>query len=483
MRSPQAPLLSPHHPRGRWRRRLALIALVVGALLASSVNAAAQTNSTVGDDASQSAQQVADPAVAFYAAEYGVTESEAIRRLDRIDPIQDILASLRELESTRIAGWGIDHVGPFTGWVWLTGDAVPKPGSTAIADAHDDIEIRTDATHTLAELLEAQARFGDGSGVGPVGRVDDRTPVADYSDAVTFTAPDMDTNALHIGIDPTLLRRVEPSELQGPDGGVGPVGNTDAPATPTTATDAELAALAAKMTAAYQGRIKVAYSIVDGRGYVDTARFEGGRSMSTCTAGFAARERSTRTYGIITAGHCQSSQVMNGVTLPWLKGYASVQADAQLHKIPTGDGHVLTSDFVCSQHSPYTCTVSGDISRYRMRGQIACHTGMASGTSCGTVDNVYFKPTYNGACLDSDWGLSVDCHNLFVRVQGSTLRQCVGDSGGPWFRRNTAYGIHKGGTDRFDCVQTNKVAWFSGIREVESFLNVDILIGNVVTLG
>ncbi len=469
--------------RSRWRWRAALVVIITGALLASSVSASAQTGSPVGGGPDSDAQQVNDPAVAFYVAEYGVSEAEAIRRLDRLDPLQDFLATIRELETVRVAGWGIDHVGTFVGWVWLTGDTPPQPASVVVADAHDDVEIRTGAAHSLAELLEAQDRFGSGSGIGPVGRVDDQAGAADYSDAVAFTAPDMDTNALHIGIDPALLRSVEPSEFQSPDGGIGPVGNANAPATPTTATDAEVAALAAQMTAAYQGRINVAYSIVDGRGYADTARFEGGRSMSTCTSGFAARERSTRTYGIITAGHCRSSQVMNGVTLPWLKGYASVQADAQLHEVPTGAGHVLTSDFVCSQHSPHTCTVSGDISRYRMRGQIACHTGMASGTSCGTVDNVYFKPTYNGACLDSDWGLSVDCHNLFVRVQGSTLRQCVGDSGGPWFRRNTAYGIHKGGTDRFDCVKKNKVAWFSGIREVETFLNVDILIGNVVTLG
>ncbi len=478
-----SPTRPSQYSRNRWLRRAALVVTVVGALLASSVSASAQTGSSAGGDAIPDAQQVDDPAVGFYVAEYGVTEAEAARRLNRIDPMQDLLASIRELEMLRLAGWGVDHAGTFSGWVWLTGDAPPKPASSAIADAHDDIEIRTGATHTLAELLAAQDRFGNGSGIGPVGRVDDQTSIADYSAAITFTAPDMDTNALHIGIDPVLLRPVEPPELHGPRNGIGPVGGTGDPAASTSATDAALTALAAQMTTAYQGHISVAYSFVDGRGYADTARFEGGRAMSNCTSGFAARERSTQTYGIITAGHCQSSQVMSEVTLPWLKGYASVQADAQLHKIPTGNGHVLTSDYVCSQYSPYTCTVSADISRYRMRGQIACHTGMASGTSCGTVDNVYFKPTYNLACRDSEWGLSVACHNQFVSVNGGELRQCFGDSGGPWFRRNTAYGIHKGGTDAADCVAKNKVAWFSGIREVEDFLNVDILVQNVVTLG
>jgi len=361
----------PHSPsKSRWRRRTAFAVMLAVALLASSVSAGAQGGDPAIDDTQtpgaeavtpSDAAQVADPAVASYAAEYGVTEAEATRRLDRIQPMQDILASIRELESSRVAGWGIDHAGTFTGWVWLTGDAPAIQASAAIADAHDDIEIRIGATHTLAELLEAQDSFGNGSIIGPVGRVDDQTPATDYSAAVTFTAPDMGTNTLHIGIDPALLRTVEPSELQGPGGGIGPVGSTGAPAAPTSATDAELAALAAQMTTAYRGRIGVAYAVVDGRDHADLATFDGGRAMSACTSGFAARQRSTGNYGIITAGHCRFGITMHGVALPWVVGYASRTADAQFHRIPSGSGHQLRSDYLCRQYRLNVCTVQGDV--------------------------------------------------------------------------------------------------------------------------
>lgn len=463
------------------------------ALLASSVSAGAQGGDPSIDDtqspgaeaaAPSDATQPADPAVASYATEYGVTEVEASRRLDRIQPIQDILASIREVEFSRVAGWGIDHAGTFAGWVWLTGDAPAGETSTAIADAHDDVEIRTGATHTLAELLKAQDSFGNGSSVGPVGRVDDQNSITDYSAAVTFTAPDMDTNTLHIGIDPALLRSAEPQELQGPGGGVGPVGSTGAPTVPDSATDVELAALAAQMAAAYQGHIDVAYTVVDGRNLAEDAMFDGGRTMRTCTSGFAARHSTTQTYGIITAGHCSDVQRMHGVSLPWVTGYESTTADAQFHSIPTGSGHQVRSEFAYTEHSPPRVrVVRGTEVRTSMRGDFVCHTGRRSGVSCGTVTHIYYQPQNAGACAASELGGSAECGAYFVRVHGTALQSCEGDSGGPWYRGTTAYGIHKASNSRNNCTKLGVAAVFSSIDEVETFLGVDVLVANNVTLG
>ena len=484
----------PPHPlrHGRRRRRAAFALVLALALLASTVSAGAQSagpavdntrSPDAGPTTASSAEQSTDPAAVSYASEYGVTEAEAARRLDRIQPMQEVLASIRKLESSRVAGWGIDHADSFTGWVWLTGADPAIAAAKAIADAHSDIEIRTGAKHTLTQLLAAQDRFGNGSSIGPVGRVDDQTPIADYSAAVTFTAPDMDTNTLHIGIDPALLRPAEPTELQGPGGGTGPVGSTGAPTAPDSATDAELAALAAQMTAAYHGRMTVAYAIVDGRDHADLAMFDGGRAMSTCTSGFAARQHSTGDYGIITAGHCSASQAMHSVSLPWVTGYKGTTADAQFHSIPSGSGHQLRSDYLCRQYRLNVCTVHGDVAISQMYADWVCHTGKNTGTTCGRVDYIYFRPTGSNACLDSEFGAPVQCAARFVRVHSSSLKGCLGDSGGPWFRRNTAYGILKGGTDRDDCVSANKSLWFSAIREVETFLGVDVLVNNNVTIG
>lgn len=485
----------PPHPRrhGRRRRRTAFALMLAVALLASSVSAGAQGGDSAIDDsqtpgtgavAVSNADQPADPAVTSYAAEYGVTEAEATRRLGRIQPIQDLLASIREVESARVAGWGIDHAGTFSGWVWLTGDAPAGETSTAIADAHDDVEIRTGATHALAELLEAQDSFGNGSSIGAVGRVDDQTSVTDYSAAVTFTAPDMGTNTLHIGVDPALLRSAEPLELQGPSGGIGPVGNTGAATTPDSATDAELAALAAQMTAAYQGHIGVAYTVVDGRNLAEDAMFDGGRAMMTCTSGFAARHSTTQTYGIITAGHCSDVQRMHGVSLPWVTGYESTTADAQFHSIPTGSGHQLRSEFAYTEHSPPRVrVVRGTEVRTSMRGDFVCHTGRRSGVSCGTVTHIYYQPQNAGACAASELGGSAECGAYFVRVHGTALQSCGGDSGGPWYRGTTAYGIHKSSNSQNNCTTLGVVAVFSSIDEVETFLSVDVLVANNVTLG
>lgn len=124
--------------------------------LASSITAAAVATSAVTADAQADTGEAVDIAVASYASDYGVTNQEAQRRLDRIQPPQELMASIRGLEAARLAGWGIDHTGTFTGWVWLTGDQPPTADAASIADTHTDVQIRTGATHTLTELLAAQ---------------------------------------------------------------------------------------------------------------------------------------------------------------------------------------------------------------------------------------------------------------------------------------------------------------------------------------
>ena len=115
----------PHPPRARRLRWLALAAVTAAAAVASSsATAGAQTGT----------QDPADVAVASYASDYNVTHTEAQRRLDRIQPLQDILAEIRSHETERLAGWGIDHTAAFTGWVWLTGDQPPTADAAAAAE-------------------------------------------------------------------------------------------------------------------------------------------------------------------------------------------------------------------------------------------------------------------------------------------------------------------------------------------------------------
>lgn len=75
------------------------------------------------------------------------------------------------------------------------------------------------------------------------------------------------------------------------------------------------------------------------------------------------------------------------------------------------------------------------------------------------------------------------CHNVFVRVHGPDLQACRGDSGGPWYSGNKAYGIHKASNSGNDCTLEGVYAAFSAIDEVEEFLDAEILINNNVTIG
>ena len=455
----------------RWTRRLTAAGIAVAV--------AASTNLAAASAESDTAASV-DPAVASYASDYSVTVQEAQRRLNRIQPIQEILASTRDLEVDRLAGWGIDHSGTFNGWVWLTGNQPPTAGAASIASAHADVEIRTGATHSYAALLAAQDGLG---AVGPTGRVNDGSG-SDVWSIVTFTDVDMRANGIEIGIDPALGMSV-------------PGGLTDT--VEPSVTDAALQAKATEVAGILRDRIPVRFAVVDGVGPA-AEEFAGGEQIGLCTAGFAAQETGgRRRYGIITAGHCgadgpneNETFTMHGVTLPFVYGWASVTADAQFHEIPTGSSHVLHDDYICNYSRNVRCDVSGTKARrdmgkrYKNRfvGDYVCHAGRKTHVTCGNVTSINYQPNYDNACLDAS-GNETRCYNVFVKVSGSTLESCGGDSGGPWYRSGVAYGIHMGHSPSKDNCNDPSVsfAFFSAIREVESFLGVEILTDGSVTVN
>ena len=85
-----------------------IIGVVVAAVLAASLTAGDWPFPGEATAQSGSSESV-DPAVKFYALDYSVSTQEARRRLDRIQPLQTLMASIRAHERSRVAGWGIDH--------------------------------------------------------------------------------------------------------------------------------------------------------------------------------------------------------------------------------------------------------------------------------------------------------------------------------------------------------------------------------------
>ena len=147
--------------------------------------------------------------VASYSSTHGVLPSEAERRLGRIPQMEEILASLRNAEPHRTAGWGIDRADPymrigdsFVAWLWLTGDDPPSPQAKALAAEHPDIEFRIGASVTYAQLQSAQQQFGDGNGIYlPRDTLDGAVQAIELSEAVAWTWINHRSNALEIAID------------------------------------------------------------------------------------------------------------------------------------------------------------------------------------------------------------------------------------------------------------------------------------------
>lgn len=140
----------------------------------------------------------------------------------------------------------------------------------------------------------------------------------------------------------------------------------------------------------------------------------GGLALRTCTSGFSVIYYPTGAKGITTAGHCSDYQTYNGTVLPYQWGTTGGIYDVQWHTAPgfgvrnwvwdgSGTRYIFDKRFRSSQAV----------------GQLVCKYGMTTGYACGYIADTAFD------------GVNIRVAN--TPVQG-------GDSGGPWFLGNTAYG-------------------------------------------
>ncbi len=393
-----------------------------------------------------------------YARDYSVTVDEAWRRLSRIALLQEAMGSIRALEGSRVAGWGIDHGEGFGAWVWLAGDDEPSVEAARVAAAHDDVEIRTGATHTYEELLAVQDR------IDPTLITDDPETSSKIAAMVVYTGIDMAANSVKIAIDT--------------DAGSGR-SRRDAP--PEHESDTEgFAAEAVLLGKALQKHTGVEVTVTDASGFATNANFRAGQTMTTCTAGFAAKQTGGP-YGVLTAGHCESYQEMHGEKLPYVVGDEGTRADAQFHRILDDSSIHLTNDYICGADADSVCEVTGTRRRAYMMGAYVCHTGIMSGVSCGTVIGTSVSPTERfrlGAitCRNQDnrW---TACERVYVEAQGPNLKSCYGDSGGPFYDDDgVAYGILKASNGYDNCDLGGRTVLFSAIKEIEDYLDVKVLI-------
>lgn len=170
----------------------------------------------------------------------------------------------------------------------------------------------------------------------------------------------------------------------------------------------------------------------------DSILTRGGVGLSSCTAGFSARNGSTY-IGVFSAAHCGTSQRVytnTAGTGSYVNATRTVQvhnanADIGFYRVPSG--HFVSSSFYGSSSS--SATSMGSPQDVPV-GITACHRGKTTGWRCGEITSISYRPTYAGACPNTT------CNAVFVRA---SAQQAGGDSGGPWVNGRSPIGIHKGG--------------------------------------
>lgn len=159
----------------------------------------------------------------------------------------------------------------------------------------------------------------------------------------------------------------------------------------------------------------------------------GGLTLSPdCTSGFSV-VNAGGTRGIATAGHCPNSMSYNGTNLPYQGELFRDSFDVQWHTAP---GFTVRNKIRWSSDG-LTRDITSKLERdQQMLNTYVCKYGRTTFYTCGNISSKDYCPTYVPSC-----------DATFIRVNnnaGYSNLSSGGDSGGPWFILNTAYGIHSG---------------------------------------
>jgi len=149
--------------------------------------------------------------------------------------------------------------------------------------------------------------------------------------------------------------------------------------------------------------------------------------MEQTSSGFSVKN-SSGTKGITTAGHCDNSLSYEGTNLPFQGSLLGGSYDVQWHTAPGFTVRNLMYDGTNNRYV-YSTKHRDD----QELNEFVCKYGKITGFTCGYIIDKSFDP-------------GPDYIATFIRIHrdGVNLSE-GGDSGGPWFSGNTAYGIHTHG--------------------------------------
>jgi hypothetical protein len=177
---------------------------------------------------------------------------------------------------------------------------------------------------------------------------------------------------------------------------------------------------------------------VDVRGGSKTG--EAANPANFCTSGFTVKNASNVT-AMTTASHCETMNTYwnpNGtsIALTFVSEVKDADQDVEIRT----SGYVERPEFYADSMTTARVLTGR---RYRTStgaGNQVCHRGARTGYSCGLVSATNFKPSYAGACG------TVVCDPVWILVDGAADTACGdGDSGGPVFASQTAFGLLKAG--------------------------------------
>lgn len=327
---------------------------------------------------------------AQYAARFGVPQQEAERRLGAQQATVATTDAIAGEFADRLAGISIDHSPTYRIVVMLTGN---RPVADRSADGVPIIfQTGAKATHAQAimalrrHLIDLRAALPNTHGAGYDQRTGEVVLLVRSDDAQRLGADAIRASAERVSGVPV---RVVVNDLR-----------------------------EANMSAAGGGRLE---------------GLQGGHRQ-LCTAAFVVTDGSRD--GIATAAHCPDELTYMGgddpdVSLPfagqWGAGYQDVQVNLSSSPLEP----VFYADRAAGSLRPVATWRNLASTR---AGDFVCHWGESSHYSCGIVDLTDYAPPgtlCGGACMPN-----------WVTVSGS---QCIaGDSGGPVFSGDIAFGIAKG---------------------------------------
>ena len=148
-----------------------------------------------------------------------------------------------------------------------------------------------------------------------------------------------------------------------------------------------------------------------------------------CTTGFSVKNPSG-TKGISTAAHCANSQSYLGVNLPLVAEAYSGSNDIQWHSV----GSHTVKNYYQAGGTAYLVNSITNRNSQAINSYI-CKSGVTTGYACGYITDKNVNPGY----------IPGGGNATFIRLHKDiSLLANDGDSGGPVFSGNSAYGIISG---------------------------------------